>query len=272
MNRWDRFAERAGNTHQRDIAAHSARSHMWRIFEGTLRKEFVGSAECTTDTHGAADDSESVVALLRVGVTCLMVREPASNRLSRREPKWELPVRSRTWPMDTARWQETIAELSDHKDPLRGALRIDEIREQFEDVCFTAESRLRTMLRRLPQLSLAPEPQWLTSALDGLGASSVDPRAIESGRRLVRAMFAITGASIDASLQATPSRGLEIAWNTDSRLTWVIAAPRLSWPGVNVHAYAREGTSVRARSFFVAHRAVFHAGHLCANTGRQLSQ
>lgn len=139
-----------------------------------------------------------------------------------------------------------------------GAEQIDEIRERAEEVCTTAESHLRVLVKQLPPLTLAEQtPDWL-SGFD----SACDSRAIASANLLVRAILQIVGSDTQAVCEPSDDGALEISWDTPKRLTWVVGRPRMAWPGINVRTYSRideQRPAMDVRSFFLAHRAINHA-------------
>jgi len=165
--------------------------------------------------------------------------------------------------LTASHWKSHIAALSGEADRTGSALQIDEVRERLQEVCSAAEARLRLLIRQIAPVPLVEaEPAWLEDALSEVDASAVNPRVLDSARRLVRAVLAAGASHAEARFEATPEGGLEIAWDTPSQLTWTIGLPPFSWPGVRVRAFARKDVhlpALEARSFFLAHRVVQHA-------------
>jgi hypothetical protein len=198
-------------------------------------------------------------------------RDPALHALSEpsqlhvqqllwKRPPTALPLRGMLFERDMSRWSTAIAVLG-ASGGVDAATQIDAIRERAEDLCISAESHLRALIKALPPLNFTNDvPSWFK--LSELESARIDPRAISSARELVRATVAMTDAKFEATCEPGRDGAIEISWETPSQLTWVVGRPRMSWPGVNVRAYVRADESTHAlqtRSFFLAHRVVIHA-------------
>lgn len=158
--------------------------------------------------------------------------------------------------------REAIVALSERKS-LEAAKRIDEIRESVDELGAAAEARLRVTLKSLTAPALAPEaPAWFVESVRLLPSHQLDKRVVASAERLVRAVVAAVGAAGEGRCELANDGTLEVVWESDSCLTWLVGRSRLPWPGINVRAYARHDANLpamRSRSFQLAHRAIEHA-------------
>jgi hypothetical protein len=144
--------------------------------------------------------------------------------------------------------------LSDPRDALRA---IDAIWSQIDEVSTLAESRMRILLKRVERPVLAESPEWLAPVLEALKETGdpdlgpPHPTAVESARRLVLATLAEVQGSRKASLEPSPGGSVAVTWPRGLR--WLVALPRLPWPGVNVRVYTgSDATDLEARTYHQA--------------------
>ena len=144
------------------------------------------------------------------------------------------------------------------------AKRLDEVWSQVDELAGLAESRMRILIARLDALPAVDEShdlEFLRCALQSDRTLNSD--AVSCACRLVRSVIAARKHDdVRARLGPGPFGAVEVVWETDRWLTWIVGIPKLSWPGVNVRCYDRpnpEDPRMRARSYHTAHGVVEHA-------------
>jgi hypothetical protein len=171
---------------------------------------------------------------------------------------------------DFARIEAAIREASDLPNPADAMREIDVIWGKLYGACSLAESRMRGLVHCVRDPKVAWEPSWLTAAMDRLrgsvseGLDAPHFLAIESARKLVCALISASrGRAVVAQIQAAPYGCVDIWWdNSPLSLSWIVAPPRLPWPGVDVRVYARRAPDrpcMCAESFHRADAVVKHA-------------
>lgn len=154
----------------------------------------------------------------------------------------------------------TLATLS-ATCSLENAGKIDDIREQAEEICIEAESHLQLLAKRLDPIPLAPEPELI---LPDEISEQMDSAALASARQLIRAVLHIV-PDAEADLDVASNGSVEVAWRVPNSLIWIVGRPPMSWPGVRVRSYARlepSSPKMQIRSFYLAHRVIEQAQSL----------
>ena len=160
---------------------------------------------------------------------------------------------------------DALRQAFDHPDPREALQQLDSLWARVEDLTSLAESRLRLLLKRAKPPALAEQPEWFGKAVAELlsdtdGSCVPHESTIASASLLVRALEA-AHAGLRAHLTAMPFGAIEVSWETDLALNWLVWAPRLTWPGVHVRVYSRDKheAPLVARTFHQAFGVIQHA-------------
>lgn len=169
--------------------------------------------------------------------------------------------------VDTTRLKFAIECASNDAELERGIRSLDTLWQFIDSLVDLAESRMRILLTRIPKskASTLAEPAWVATAKSNLlaKASKSDPvssSALESAARLV-ATFAATYPDQRAELELGPNGGILVRWQ-NMPLRWLVAAPRLPWPGVSVRMYVRpdpESAKMDVETSHYAPKVIEHA-------------
>ncbi len=129
-----------------------------------------------------------------------------------------------------------------------------------------AEARMRLCLGKAVPPPTANRPEWLESAIHELqsndeGLAASHPLAIESADLLLRAFLVKQSAAVIPEVERAPLGAVSVIWdNRTRRILWLISAPRIPWPGIEVRAtkmdFANDQAHVEVRAFFSADDAL----------------
>lgn len=135
---------------------------------------------------------------------------------------------------------------------------LDEIHEKAEQTCLATEAHMRIMIKSLSDLNMVKEPPpWFDSEF--FREQNIHAKIEKSARNLVCALIAAQEKETEALLDLSEDEGIEIAWQTDSQLTWKVSYPAMSWPGVKVRVYSRmdlDQPELQCRAFILAHSVI----------------
>lgn len=163
---------------------------------------------------------------------------------------------------DAASWKATLQEIFETYPPMEAASQVDDIRHSFESVCIASEAKLRILVRRLNTVPYATDlSSELNEALSGCLAAGASKEAVDSVRKLIGAIKYEIPTIEDPRLD-TVSDKVEVIWDTNTGLTWLVGTPKLPWPGVDVRVYtfaSDQQQTPETYSFAVAHRVVNHS-------------
>lgn len=133
---------------------------------------------------------------------------------------------------------ETFSAIIQKANPAR----LSEIWCALDKLADHAEARLRLALPTLEAPKLAPEPQWLTDAVD-----SLEPMRREVDNRTFACAILLTRAFVHVHPEATAvveytddSDVLAIRWDDAAGLRFMVSRPpNLRWPAISARAYRR---------------------------------
>lgn len=153
---------------------------------------------------------------------------------------------------------DRLRALSD-EGTLRGALEIEAVWSEAEDVAVSAESYMGLVVRGLEELPLAPAPELEVpkEVLD-----QMDPRALKSATLLIRAAVHGVPDHVGADLDVGSEGSVEVHWRVEPCLIWVVKPPPMSWPCVRVRTYVQvdpHRPNLQVRASFLAHRVLEQA-------------
>lgn len=154
-----------------------------------------------------------------------------------------------------------IAKASSNADPMEAVREIDMIWNELLSCTAMAEARMRILVARMDKPVLAYRPEWFSEQVPALHEDgSIDEATIHCVRDLICAVAHTVNNMPAAEITPDAFGCVQVAWS-EQRLYWIVAPPRLRWPGVDVRAYEEKpGTGVLgAETFHHAAGVIRHA-------------